>query len=334
MPHLKTETILSSTRQRHLRSFCAILLVALLPACSDNVNAAPQDAIVGADRTDNGCIPSAGYQWSGVLGECIRLWETATELTHQGSGDPDYSAYAIMNGEEAELFLPDTQDPILLFEDVGTGNVASWTDATSEYNLTFDPSAALIVTDQTGFVMYRDMSADQIIDEIPIHASDELGGDFVMDRGVVTRVEDGVYPMYTVDIRLEEDTEPTTFSLIVEGASITGAPIDDMVSKSVAIEYVDKDVWDLTYIDSSGAEGAENIEIGEGWRFVTGRLSGAAEVTGSDLPDLVTIELMGGESIEFEYYIDPEMSALNDTDVSAWLAPRNSKELLSIAVIP
>jgi len=34
------------------------------------------DEISGGDRDENGCIPSAGYTWCEVLGECIQPFET------------------------------------------------------------------------------------------------------------------------------------------------------------------------------------------------------------------------------------------------------------------
>lgn len=33
------------------------------------------DNLVGGDRDEHGCIPSAGYSWCEELGKCVRLWE-------------------------------------------------------------------------------------------------------------------------------------------------------------------------------------------------------------------------------------------------------------------
>lgn len=35
--------------------------------------------IVGGDRDEHGCIPSAGYVWCEKLGKCIRPWEEKCE---------------------------------------------------------------------------------------------------------------------------------------------------------------------------------------------------------------------------------------------------------------
>jgi len=312
----------------------AACLTLLLVACSANEGEVLPGEIVGADRDNHGCIPSAGYQWSQLRNECIRLWEAGTELTHQGSGDSNYSAFALTQDDKAEVFLPETDKSIMLSRDVSAEAVQSWTDASAEYRLTYDHIAAMILTDQTGFVMYRDTSSETQFDEIPDHASDELGGEIIVDTGVVTRVEDGAYPMFTIDIRLDEQTEPTTFSLIVEGARITGAPVYELTGHTVTVEYINQTEWDLMDIHPADAEITDDLEIGNSWRFVTGQLTGASEISGGDLPDLLNIQLMGPESVQFELYIDEDMVALNETRVSAWLAPRNSKNIMSIAVTP
>lgn len=308
------------------------LSAVIFTTCTAAESNSSPDEVVGADRDASGCIPSAGYEWSKLQKDCIRIWESGTELTHQGSGDPNYSAYAIIAEDEAELFLPEAPDSLLLFRDTGTE--ISWTDASSEYRLTYDPLAAMIVTDQNGFVMYKDMSSEPQFDEIPDHSQDDLGGDLIMNNGLVTRVEDGAYPMFTVQIRLDGEADDTVFSFMAEGATVNGARIDQIEGRTVSIKYLDRDVWDLAFISPANAENMDDIEIGEGWRYVTGRLSGASAITQSDLPDLLTIQMMGTDSVEFELYVDEDMVALNDTDVSAWLSPRNSKELLSITVLP
>jgi hypothetical protein len=33
--------------------------------------------IVGGDRDEHGCIPSAGYSWCGAKEKCLRIWEEA-----------------------------------------------------------------------------------------------------------------------------------------------------------------------------------------------------------------------------------------------------------------
>ena len=49
------------------------------PVQQSSSEIAPSESLVGADRDENGCIGSAGYQWCASLGKCVRPWELAEE---------------------------------------------------------------------------------------------------------------------------------------------------------------------------------------------------------------------------------------------------------------
>ncbi|WP_394776710.1 hypothetical protein [Flavobacterium sp.] len=72
-------------------------------------------AVVGGDSDTHGCKASAGYTWSGLKKECVRLFEIGTKLAHAEDGKT-YStvAYVIFDGNNAELFLDTQKEPILL----------------------------------------------------------------------------------------------------------------------------------------------------------------------------------------------------------------------------
>ena len=61
-------------------------------------------ALVGADRDEHGCIGSAGYTWSEVRKDCIRLFEDGirTEAV-DGSGQVMYVVFS-PDSLKAELF--------------------------------------------------------------------------------------------------------------------------------------------------------------------------------------------------------------------------------------
>ena len=40
--------------------------------------------LVGNDRDSHGCIGSAGYEWSEVLQDCIRVFELSLQLVNEG----------------------------------------------------------------------------------------------------------------------------------------------------------------------------------------------------------------------------------------------------------
>ncbi|OYQ43818.1 hypothetical protein CHU92_02930 [Flavobacterium cyanobacteriorum] len=68
--------------------------------------------VLGTDSDEKGCVASAGYRWSVLRKECIRLFEEGYRLNKINTlkeGTDAESAFIIFdeNGERAELFLPD-----------------------------------------------------------------------------------------------------------------------------------------------------------------------------------------------------------------------------------
>ncbi len=49
--------------------------------------------VVGGDRDEHGCIPSAGYQWCENLGKCVRPWELEIGDTTGEISQEDFEAY-------------------------------------------------------------------------------------------------------------------------------------------------------------------------------------------------------------------------------------------------
>jgi hypothetical protein len=73
--------------------------------------------LVGGDRDEHGCIGSAGYQWSEVRKECLRLFETGIRLNPVDSAlNKSVSAFIILSEDQskAELFLPNGKKSTLL----------------------------------------------------------------------------------------------------------------------------------------------------------------------------------------------------------------------------
>lgn len=82
--------------------------------------------LVGADTGVHNCKASAGYTWSTLRKECIRVFEEGTPLAHYDDGKK-YStvAYVVFDQEsnKAELFL-DTQKESIILERKSEGD--SW----------------------------------------------------------------------------------------------------------------------------------------------------------------------------------------------------------------
>ncbi|MGY3857515.1 hypothetical protein [Aeromonas intestinalis] len=86
-----------------MRTLTLMAASLLLAACST-----PTQPLVGNDQDDHGCRASAGYQWSALTNQCVRLFEQAIRLQPLASGETG-SAFVLFNGDQsqAELTLPD-----------------------------------------------------------------------------------------------------------------------------------------------------------------------------------------------------------------------------------
>ena len=73
--------------------------------------------IVGEDTDEHGCKSSAGYTWSVLKNECIRLWETGIQLSPIDN-KASYTSIAtvIINDDKTkvELFIVGEKSSIIL----------------------------------------------------------------------------------------------------------------------------------------------------------------------------------------------------------------------------
>lgn len=78
------------------------------------------DTIASADKDENGCLDGAGYFWSTLNKECIKIYESAITLypqDNQNNEDETKNAYIVFGvdgGNEAEIFLPNQVKSIIL----------------------------------------------------------------------------------------------------------------------------------------------------------------------------------------------------------------------------
>lgn len=102
-------------------------------ACKTNhkVSATPP-TICGADSDEHGCKASAGYTWSELKQECVRIWEAGSKLVCTNTA----------NNQEETLFVVFNNDSTQL-ETFGANqqlwtrveNTTSWTSADKKQNL-------------------------------------------------------------------------------------------------------------------------------------------------------------------------------------------------------
>ncbi|MGY3904503.1 hypothetical protein ACW5XF_18865 [Aeromonas lusitana] len=106
-----------------MRTLTLMTASLLLAACST-----PTQHLVGNDQDAHGCRASAGYQWSALTNQCVRLFEQAIRLQSLEASETG-SAFVLFNADQsqAELTLP-RGEPIRLLRQGEEGNW-SWQGA-------------------------------------------------------------------------------------------------------------------------------------------------------------------------------------------------------------
>lgn len=104
--------------------FAALTLMSCLHSKVENstkkdsiaVNLAEKKVATGSDRDEHGCIGSAGYTWSVLKNECIRVFEQDVQLTQKESKESYTSLAAVVfnaDKSKAEVFLANGNPDIL-----------------------------------------------------------------------------------------------------------------------------------------------------------------------------------------------------------------------------
>lgn len=70
--------------------------------------------VLGGDKDDHGCKPSAGYQWSAIKQECIRPFELKDKL--KDLTDDTMAAFLLFseNKKQVEIFAKDFKTPLVI----------------------------------------------------------------------------------------------------------------------------------------------------------------------------------------------------------------------------
>ena len=100
-------------------SMCLICAGALLTGCgnggkkeAETSERKKKEAVVGSDKDEHGCIASAGYTWSEVQKDCIRLWEKGVRMN--AVDDAGKTLFLV--------FSPDSTQVELFFSEEGVSN--------------------------------------------------------------------------------------------------------------------------------------------------------------------------------------------------------------------
>lgn len=83
--------------------------------------------VLGNDKDAQGCVASAGYRWSDLFKECIRVFEegyrlnSIDELAGESTSKSAFVVFEKEDGDKAELFLPDGSKSIMLTRESKVG---------------------------------------------------------------------------------------------------------------------------------------------------------------------------------------------------------------------
>lgn len=108
----------------------------------------------GSDRDEHGCIPSAGYTWSIVRNNCVRLFEAGTKMYPQDPKlDKTTVAYIIFSDDKVkvEIFLPTQKKPVIIRKSSAEGEPAKWANGP----LTLAETNGVYTLDDEGKLLYK-----------------------------------------------------------------------------------------------------------------------------------------------------------------------------------
>ena len=137
---------------KSILSLIPFVLFLLSTTCSAQNN----PTIVGGDRDEHNCIGSAGYQWSMLKKECIRIFEAGIRLDAVAPDlNKTFSAFVVFKSEtdnaQAEMYIPNVKDSILL-KKVKKGNEVSWKN--TSYTLV-QKGGMYTLSDKTNKTLYQ-----------------------------------------------------------------------------------------------------------------------------------------------------------------------------------
>ena len=150
--------------------------------------------------------------------------------------------------------------------------------------------------------------------------------------GELTAVEDGGYPMYVVTIVFQPGQPGFELTANAEDLGLGAGGLEALKGKRVAVGYTREDEPDLRDIQLKGASvlGDEAPASVSGLLKISGRLSGAGEVSGGDLPDTVTVTPAGGKPMTFEAFVSEGMTRADGREVTVFYETRPRNRITSL----
>lgn len=137
---------------------CLMLLLGMgmaLTSCNNTQKQKKEETpAVGSDKDEHGCLPSAGYTWSEVQKDCIRLWEKGVRT--EAVADKSDVAYIVFAPDSAKVelfFSADRPNEILDRHSLPSGGYAWNVEDDDTKNVSLENGKWII--SQRGTPIYR-----------------------------------------------------------------------------------------------------------------------------------------------------------------------------------
>lgn len=216
-------------------------------------------AVVGGDRDEHGCLGSAGYVWSEVAGDCVRLFESGVRVQSLSGGDE--AAYVVFapDSSRVQLFFSDGRADVVLDRRALPSGGYAWNvedDATMNVTLT----QGLWTVSRRGRLLYVEMRDDPVLGEW--RTSTYAG---------VLRSEDGVPVTCRLSVSSQEHSGDGFFRLsftedsIASGQGETAVYTGRRYTQRGMADDDDAVVWQLV---SSDRRGVFNLLVEDTTRLV------------------------------------------------------------------
>jgi hypothetical protein len=153
--------------------------------------------------------------------------------------------------------------------------------------------------------------------------------ELLTEYGLIQSVEEGAYPMYTITVNFPKQKMIQTFNLNAEELEPRIDQLGSFVGKYASIKYISTLDPYLIQIIKGKNMILGSTKIDPKWKLVTGKLFGASEITSSDLPGTIRVS-NEAENISFKYYVNDDLVAINNTEVTAYYILRPNHTITSI----
>ena len=158
-------------------------------------------------------------------------------------------------------------------------------------------------------------------------------GDALREFGLLKSADDSGYPFYTVEIEFPERKFSEVFTLNLEEIpDVDPGILTGWVGQYVSFEYTSEVINALLDVRQNGKSllGMKPSELPKGLKKISGTLSGATNVTEGDLPSLLRIHDPEDQSLEFEFFITPELVEAEGTLVVGFYDQRTENKIISM----